>query len=820
MGFGFKKCRLKNKWGGCFSIRLNGVDYRSIQSGADVCAQNLDLYFTNSVYNSASNQIVSWWDIPVIGGTVRVRQILRPTDLDSLKTIEIKYEVVNNSMVPVTIGLTLWIDPMLHTVDNPRVAVGAFFTDTGKIFGVPAIPTAWQAFQISPTFSGSQIIARGTLRYDFPDSFGIGEAWTTPFGRGLKMPCWNIRPEGWINRRYTECASFLQWLPQALMRDDPPLEFLTYYGYGAPMRPGDGWLDWGPITEFRASFSACTLENISPQGRLATYNYAVPGVVHNVRCCLSFNTGSGVSVDGPACITVRDSMTTFLAWPVNFNISIPDGYSSSGTRVDTLYYSYTCAESLYLATIVDTVEFTVPFFNATPPSVTLLDRGINYLNCPTGYEYIALIRDTDSRVDAATIRISINSSYYSYADGLFSFSNDTLRLRIDSLLVTSLFDTIRLNGTVRYCLVRVVDGFGCAADTICDTLVLDYGGPRLTTITPPAGSHCLGARTPISMIIRDSLNTVDSTTIHFSINGTEHFMTSPNLRWERTENRLTYTPSSDYPVEGMLTVCLHSASDRNDACFSNPLQNDTCWNYYTDYTAPRNVRIIRPLASDTAISCRPRLDSLIFVAQDGSGFIKDSVYIRVTGSSGTSTVYRGSDLIVRFGATASDPDTFILFDRMILEEGAMGLEIWGITDSCGNVFSSTIHESYYVDWHAPLYGIPVPPSGSIIGLPPTCSMPLNDDRGSEYFQQTTIRMTLQRDSMMPSNIFYGGSELLWAGGTLAMNFSGHPFLMVIQLQYVCVMLWIYPNTVRERIISIHASVGITILTDQVPLFVL
>ncbi|HHS51170.1 MAG TPA: hypothetical protein ENN07_08665 [candidate division Zixibacteria bacterium] len=149
-----------------------------------------------------------------------------------------------------------------------------------------------------------------------------------------------------------------------------------------------------------------------------------------------------------------------------------------------------------------------------------------------------------------------------------------------------------------------------------------WNGPTASPHTPPdmGASSCPRQEAVMNLTAPDGINT---STIQFTANGTSYTIASPQLSY--ASNRLTFTPSADWPENVWIECCLNAVDDMSGRSLLSPV----CWSFMIDRTNPV-FGTKSPAAGDSAGAGAVPIS--IGVTDAGSGVSTNNMAFQIDGT--------------------------------------------------------------------------------------------------------------------------------------------------------------------------------------------
>lgn len=158
-------------------------------------------------------------------GGVRFKQTLRPVYIWRNALIKIEYEITNVDVIPHNAGILLFFDTMIGSNDMAPISTPFGYSANELQFLAPAIPSFWQAFELSPFQPAEFLMGFGIL-------FGGS---STPPDMLICGDYWNYRGAFWdvsfAGGTFNDSAVIMRWGTYTLAPSETK-HIVTYYGKG------------------------------------------------------------------------------------------------------------------------------------------------------------------------------------------------------------------------------------------------------------------------------------------------------------------------------------------------------------------------------------------------------------------------------------------------------------------------------------------------------------------------------------------------------------------------------------------------------------
>ena len=751
-----------------FVLFIDGTYYSFASYPAFMCGTPIALYgitehhvSTELIEAGDSSRIITKWQVPVGGGYVEVNQILTPVPMtygeETYGTARIHYQIFNNDFMSHNIGLKLLLDVKVGNSDSPDIIVAGSYTASCQIYDAP-VPSYWLALS-DP--SGVSTVARGTLRgadATPPDYFLIGDNWfflnypwiNTTFGCEPDSSFWTA----WAGTPTADVGVIYQWEARSVAAG-APYNLITYYGFAEYKVDSVGIMVF-PIIPTIGTHD-CELDTLVDFITLISQEDPAALTYLNDTICVSFSdpvevdsvfwneadTIWGITRINDTCV-VFDSLPVSTPVNVTWVVFIPPTLSVSGLTGDFCYHAN--SEDAILSTD-SCLVFTVPQFNRTPPTSTLLTVSPLYVNCTTYTIDVAYTEDEGVDLYSILPKIAgITSGSYVDITGL-STTVDTFHI----VPPGSLFATYEC---FDICVPPLVDIHGCVSgDTINMWICYDTLAPLVTNFEPPDGGFTTAMSPTIGFTVIDSGAGLvpDSIQFRYRIGDgawTNRRMTDSGVNLfhdaPAESARVTYVLTS-VPCETTVTVCVTRVMDSVEVCSTNVAPIDSadtaamCWTFTVDYCPPTAELIMPPDSGVIFVSCVP--PEVCFILQDMSGVDLSTLVIQI----GANSFDTATGIVVT-------GDTVCIIDVLgsYSSGDPLNISITSLSDTVGNAITAPINYAFTIDIDGPFVNQVSPETDDSCAIIAQTSFPCSimvlDTLSDVDFSNFTVRCSINSGS--------------------------------------------------------------------------
>lgn len=461
-----------------------------------------------------------------------IRQTLQPVYIEhsGLRDafIFIKYQIVNTDATSHSVGVILQMDTMID--GNDAAPLGTFTGVSGfqTEWEGDSIPPWWFAWETSPT--GGGITGMGILdgfEAVRPDRFAVG-SWPTFNSNGT----WSFHVGGGT---YGDSAVLYWWGIDTLAPGDT-MYAATYYGVGNPFTSGSFTFVDEEVDVVNCNYEPNPFE-------LSTFFTNESGLtMDSVVVHLDLPDGIVIAIgSADTLMTGGDHLGSFESSVMGWELAIVDEPASDTIHVYTTNSSTSDTFHGYYILEVPAV--------GTPPQASLIDPTNGaWTSCPNQEISVWMEAENGLLLDS-DISFELDGDYIDLSDPNLTWENDTLRY----IPSTAWED----GALISWGLMEVVDEMGCSLEVPVNGYFTVDLSPPVAQNPWPADGQVLG-NTIIPGIwveLFDELRQVETSSILFTINGTDYMTSDPELSY--SNDTLFFDPDAAGMVfEDGDTVCV------------------------------------------------------------------------------------------------------------------------------------------------------------------------------------------------------------------------------------------------------------------------
>lgn len=235
------------------------------------------------------------------------------------------------------------------------------------------------------------------------------------------------------------------------------------------------------------------------------------------------------------------------------------------------YDWYVVASNMCGDAVSDTFSFwTIPCGHPFAAVIEPLPN--TYSSCAD--QLISIYLHDSVAVDAASIRLTVNSNRYDISDSRLAYANDTL-----SFVPFPFWSDGEL---VSFCLDSAANIYGVPLDSaVCSQFTVDLSPPGASNQTPSDGNMVLNSTPTISFDITDALSGLNNGSITLTVSGFGTYnISSPCVSWDGEHFALDADCAGIFFPQGDTIRLTIEADDSPDYCAPNHLT--TSWWFWIE----------------------------------------------------------------------------------------------------------------------------------------------------------------------------------------------------------------------------------------------